>query len=145
MSDDADLISACQALGFQNPVKIKQQPPNSPDLNILDLGLFRALQSRQFRETPTTLTELITATKKVYDDFPSYLVNNVWLTLQVVMNDIIDCDGDNHYKIKHVNKKKLEAKGLLPRSIKANNKTTILHDNYFYEEENTENNNNPTT
>jgi len=41
-----ELVEKNMELGIS--VLIREQPPNSPDLNILDLGIFRALQSHQF-------------------------------------------------------------------------------------------------
>ncbi|GAA0172515.1 hypothetical protein LIER_26325 [Lithospermum erythrorhizon] len=35
------------------------QPPNSPDMNILDLGFFSAIQSLQHKESPRTVDELV--------------------------------------------------------------------------------------
>jgi len=43
-------------------------------------------------------------------------LDNVWLTLQTCMNQIIENDGGNEYRLVHMNKK-LEHEGLLPRSI----------------------------
>jgi hypothetical protein len=96
---------------------IREQPPNSPDLNVLDLGIFRALQSLQYQLTPKNETELIAHVKQVYNNFDRTKLNNVWLTLQCCMNSIIECDGSNNYQITHMNKMRLERLGLLPRSI----------------------------
>jgi hypothetical protein len=41
----------------------------------------------------------------------------MWLTLQTNFDEIIKCGGDNMYKIKHMNKAKLERKGRLPTVI----------------------------
>ena len=113
VTDDPDIVGCCNNLGLK-PIKVIEQPPNSPDLNILDLGVFRSLQSRQFKKTPTTMQELINSTKEVYTEFLMHLVDNVWLMLQTVMNKIIECDGDNNYNLPHMNKRKLEHSGLLP-------------------------------
>ena len=37
------------------------QPPNSPDFNILDLGFFNSIQSLQQQKRMTDIDELITA------------------------------------------------------------------------------------
>jgi hypothetical protein len=39
--DDPDFVAAAQAGGWD--IRLTCQPPNSPDLNILDLGFFAAL------------------------------------------------------------------------------------------------------
>jgi hypothetical protein len=41
--DDPEFVAAAQADGWD--IRLTCQPPNSPDLNILDLGFFAALQS----------------------------------------------------------------------------------------------------
>ena len=41
--DDPEFVVAAQAEGWD--IRLRCQPPNSPDLNILDLGFFAALQS----------------------------------------------------------------------------------------------------
>ena len=40
---DLDVMAACCSGGWN--ISIKCQPPNSPDLNVLDLGFFRAIQA----------------------------------------------------------------------------------------------------
>ncbi|XP_028771268.1 uncharacterized protein LOC114728523 [Neltuma alba] len=42
-------------------IRLMNQPPNSPDLNILDLGFFNGIQSLQYKETPKTTDDLIAA------------------------------------------------------------------------------------
>ncbi|GAA0173619.1 hypothetical protein LIER_27198 [Lithospermum erythrorhizon] len=44
------------------------QRPNSPDMNILDLGFFRAIQSLQHKESPKTVEELVQAVVKSFND-----------------------------------------------------------------------------
>ncbi|XP_023757888.1 uncharacterized protein LOC111906365 [Lactuca sativa] len=42
-------------------IRLCFQPPNSPDLNVLDLGFFRAIQSLQEQEVLRTIDELVDA------------------------------------------------------------------------------------
>jgi hypothetical protein len=49
--------------------------------------------------------------------YPHVKLNNVSLTLQTCMNQIIEAHGSNNYKIVHMNKAGLERLGLLPQSI----------------------------
>ncbi|XP_074265511.1 uncharacterized protein LOC141587948 [Silene latifolia] len=44
-NSDPDFRAAATADGWN--IELKNQPPNSPDLNVLDLGFFRAIQSLQ--------------------------------------------------------------------------------------------------
>ena len=78
------------------------QPPNSPDLNILDLAMFRAMQSIQQQHKTKNIDELIDIAKQVWNSFPLETSKKVWTSLQMVMNAIISVDGKNHYKLPHI-------------------------------------------
>ena len=47
-------------------IKLIQQPPNSPDLNILDLCFFRSLQSHTDCRAPQSIRELIESMEEEY-------------------------------------------------------------------------------
>ena len=94
------------------------QPPQSPDLNILDLGLFNALQAQYYNEAPKDSIEIITMVQKTYDEYPANKINRLWVTLQSIYNCIIENHGDNNYKIPHMNKERLERLGELPTALK---------------------------
>ena len=56
------------------------QSVNSPDVNLLDLGFFRAIQS--FNDAvPRNEEELIEAVSEAYDNYPKEKINWTWLTL----------------------------------------------------------------
>ena len=59
-------------------IKIRNQPANSPDLNILDLGFFRSLQSLQQKKCSKNIDELVAAVEDAFDE------NNpiTWWTLE---------------------------------------------------------------
>ena len=64
------------------------QSPNSPDVNLLDLGFFRAIQS--FNDAaPRNEEELIKAVGEAYENYPREKINWTWLTLQCCFNQII--------------------------------------------------------
>ncbi|XP_057517075.1 uncharacterized protein LOC130798203 [Amaranthus tricolor] len=53
-----------------------QQPPNSPDCNILDLGFFRSIESLMHKKMPKNMTELITAVEDAFRElYPKTLSN----------------------------------------------------------------------
>ena len=86
---------------------------NSPDVNFLDLGFFRAIQS--FNDAaPKNEKELIEAVSKAYNKYPCHKINQTWLTLQCCFNQIITHHGDNDYNIDHIVKEQLEQNGNLP-------------------------------
>ena len=93
--------------------KLYTQTPNSPDVNLLDLGFFRAIQS--FNDAlPKDEGELIQAVQTAYENYPRHKLNRTWLTLQSCFNQIILHHGDNDYSIEHILKAKLERQGQLP-------------------------------
>jgi hypothetical protein len=93
------------------------QPPNSPDMNVLDLGFFRALQGLQFEEPSENTGVLIARVLRCFAVYPSEKLNRIFVTLQSCLNEIINCDGGNQYKIPHMNKERLERLGQLPVSL----------------------------
>ncbi|GKB27170.1 brefeldin A-inhibited guanine nucleotide-exchange protein 1 [Tanacetum coccineum] len=87
------------------------QPPNSPDLNVLDLGYFRAIQSLQEQEALRTIDELVSAVQTSFDRMQSQELNNVFLTLQTCMKEVIKVKGGNNYRIPHIGKDRLQRQG----------------------------------
>ena len=64
------------------------QAVNSPDVNLLDLGFFRAIHS--FNDAaPKNEKELIEAVSEAYNNYPHHRINQTWLTLQCCFNQII--------------------------------------------------------
>lgn len=53
---DAEFLDAARKDGFD--IRLMFQPAQSPDLNVLDLGYFRAIQSLQYQEAPKILMHL---------------------------------------------------------------------------------------
>ena len=115
---DAEIMNACTQDGWK--MQLVCQPPNSPDLNVLDLGFFRAVQTIQQRENCTNLSDLISATEKAWAEVPMANLSRNFLTLQSVMVEILRVDGGNHCKIPHMKKSSLMAQGRLPDSISIN-------------------------
>ena len=93
--------------------KLYMRTPNSADVNLLDLGLFRAIQSFN-NASPKNEEELIQLVTEAYDNYPQHKLNCTWLTLQSCFNQIILHHGDNDYSIEHISKAKLEWQGQLP-------------------------------
>ena len=93
--------------------KLYMQTPNSPVVNLLDLGFFQAIQS--FNDaSPKNEAELIQSVKDAYENYPRHKLNRTWLTLQSCFNQIILHHGDNAYSIEHISKAKSEWQGQLP-------------------------------
>ena len=74
------------------------QAANSPDVSLLDLGFFQAIQSFN-SAAPKNEEELIQSVQDTYTNYPRKRLNRTWLTLHSVFNQIILCNGDNDYNI----------------------------------------------
>ncbi|KAL4346841.1 hypothetical protein GQ457_17G010120 [Hibiscus cannabinus] len=94
------------------------QPPNNHDLNVLDLGYFRAIQSLQHEESDTTIDELVNAVEKSFDELAPESLNNVFLSLQSCMIEIMKIKGGNNYILPHMSKQSLERNGELPSQLR---------------------------
>ena len=93
------------------------QPSNSPDTNVLDLGIFNAIQIKYYSNPPQNFGELVEAVERAYDELEPEKINQCFLSLQGCMNEIIDSEGGNTYSIPHMNKAKMSRDGTLPASI----------------------------
>ena len=114
LPNDVGFTEAVAETGMD--IKLMQQPPNSPDLNALDLGYFRSLESLTNCRAPTTIPELIQGVQEEFDDYEVGKLNRIFLTLQTCMVEVMNHAGGNAYKIPHVNKQRFERDGiLLPR------------------------------
>ncbi|GAA0141213.1 hypothetical protein LIER_02410 [Lithospermum erythrorhizon] len=59
---DEKFLEATKTDGFD--IRLTCQPPNNLELNVLDLGYFRAIQSLQYQEAPRNIDELVKAVEK---------------------------------------------------------------------------------
>ena len=114
LEDDVEFKEAVAEIGLN--LTVFTQLPNSPDTNILDLGVFRAIQLFN-DDCPANEEELIKLVEKAYGEYPYRKLDRVWLTLQSCLNMIIENDGGNDYKIPHLGKESMERRGLLPRVL----------------------------
>ena len=110
--NDAEFLEAASSDGFN--IHLSYQPPNSPDMNVLDLGFFRAIQSLQQQEALSTVDELVNAIEKAFNELPPQSLNRVFLSLQQCMIVVNKDFGGNNYKLPHMGKENLEKQGPLP-------------------------------
>ncbi|XP_049388575.1 uncharacterized protein LOC125864031 [Solanum stenotomum] len=113
--NDLEFVEAAQKDGFD--IKLCFQPPNSPDLNALDLGFFRAIQSLQYQKAPSNVDELVEAVERSFDEMKVEQLNHVFLTLQSCMIEVMKDNGGNNYKVPHLNKNRLEREDNLPLQL----------------------------
>lgn len=110
--DDEEFCRVATENGFD--IRLICQPPNSPDLNVLDLGFFAAIQSLFQKSSPQNVEDMVTKVIKAYDDYPTERSNRVFLTHQACMREIMQDKGGQHYAIPHMKKQTLENNGVLP-------------------------------
>ncbi len=114
--DDEQFSVAVAQMGLD--IRLVNQPPNSPDMNCLDLGFFASLQSLTANRVSKNMEELIENVQKEYNDYDPKTLNRVFVTLQSCCIEVMEANGGNKYKIPHMNKARLEALGILPKALR---------------------------
>ena len=114
-------------------IELFTQLPNSPDLNILDLGFFAALEKECQKKTKAKdEMDVICETEQEYWDFdPVIISNKVWITHMQVMNKILKCDGQNTYELPHMGKDKLIRENRLPTNLPVHREAAKWMPQYF--------------
>lgn len=100
--NDSEWQAACveyKKRGFD--FTLVQQPPNNPDLNCLDLGFFRAIQTLQHKKRPRNIAQLLDVVNTSYGDFDPKTLFNVWHIFQYTMVEILKVRGNNTYDQPH--------------------------------------------
>ena len=113
--NDPAFLQAVAATGLD--IRLMQQPPNSPDMNVLDLGFFRSIQSLTDCRSPTTIEELIHDVEEEFEAYDEEKLNRVFLSLQMCMREVMKIGGGNRYRNPHMNKSRLERQGRLPHRL----------------------------
>lgn len=83
MNDDEDIVAAQTADGWD--VKLINQPLNSPDTNILDLGFFNSSLSLQDRFTPRTVDQLVAEMRTAFTEQRPAFLGKIGTTLQAIL------------------------------------------------------------
>jgi hypothetical protein len=113
--NDSQFQTAVAQTGLD--IKITYQPSNSPDMNVLDLGYFASLQSLTHRRACRNIDELIQNVETEYENYNPNTLRRVFLTLQSCMIEVMKERGGNRYKVPHMNKDRLEAMNMLPKTL----------------------------
>ena len=117
-SADISLVEEGQKEGWD--IRMINQPPNSPDFNVLDLGFFNAIQSLQHQEAPTSIDELVSCVEQAFNKLSRETLDNTFLSYQNTLESCMKVEGGNKYKLVHMGKEKLRREGRLPVSIECN-------------------------
>ncbi|KAF0702476.1 hypothetical protein AaE_015898 [Aphanomyces astaci] len=96
---------------------MRRQPPNSPDLNVLDLGFFASIQSLQYKKMSRSIDDVVRNTMEAFDELNHEKLDNVFLTFQAVMRLILEHSGCNGYALPHLKKESLRRGGLLMSNV----------------------------
>jgi hypothetical protein len=111
---------------FAVPVR---QPPNSPDLNVLDLGVFRTVQVRVSIVHCRTMDEVVERVNTSFFEVPAVKIDKTCLSLMAVQNAIIGDQGGNNFSVPHLNKDRMiREEGQLPITIRADSLDVINED-----------------
>ncbi|KAH7838080.1 hypothetical protein Vadar_021766 [Vaccinium darrowii] len=97
-----EFLEAANQEGFD--IRLSFQRLNSPDMNDLDLGFFRAIQSLQYQHAPKNIDELVHAVEKSFEEWLPKSLNRVFLTLQASIIEVMKVDGGNNYNLPHMGK-----------------------------------------
>lgn len=115
---------------------LREQPANSPDTNVLDLGFFCSLQSKQWRyDEAKNIDDLIENVELAWNDYDPVLLNRVFISHQTCLDEIIKSRGDNTYKIPHTYKEQKEKdKDYLQKVEVTADAITVLAEENIYDE-----------
>ncbi|GMF35425.1 unnamed protein product [Phytophthora fragariaefolia] len=102
---DPDVLREAKRDGWD--IRLIFQPANSPDFNCLDLGYFSAIQSLQDQTYIASTEQLIEVVEASFRNLDKQKLDNIFLTLQQVMECVLACKGGNAYKLPHLGKAKL--------------------------------------
>ncbi|XP_021762409.1 uncharacterized protein LOC110727159 [Chenopodium quinoa] len=126
---DEEFETTCHSEGFN--IQFIYQPAQSPDLNVLDLGLFNVIQSIQYQSFPKNLKELIERVTEAYQMFNPELNKQIWISLQCFMEEILINQGGNNFIPPHKGKKRLERMGMLPEQLEVDKNVVQEAVNYL--------------
>ncbi len=89
---------------FRWNIKMTNQPANSPDFNVLDLGFFRDVRFLQYEHGSRTVQELINAYNAEFDAYEPRNIDSNVTCLQKCMECSPLKQGRNRYKQPHAEK-----------------------------------------
>ena len=129
-ADNAPAHSHVHAASFSKAVKrtklnisLYKQPAQSPDLNILDLGFFRAIQSLQQKNPQFNIKNLIGAVENSWNEISPDVLRYNFLSLKSNMAQILEDFGNNGKHTQHMGKKKLDNDNKFPSTISVTPRT----------------------
>ena len=98
-------------------IQFVKHPPQSPDLNVLDLGYFHSMKSLNQTKVCHELEDLVSAVVSSYVELDNMKFVNIWMTWKLVMLEIIKVGRYSTCVIPHINKAKLEKEVLVRKEV----------------------------
>lgn len=97
-------------------IVFETQCPQSPEVNILDIGVFNGLQakSEEYRMDSSSVSDMVARVKKTFRMYPWEKLDNCWGVLHEHYRLIKMCDGGNKYCDPHCGIRRRVAAGLDP-------------------------------
>ncbi len=102
LPNDPEIVAAGTVGGYN--IVLNNQPANSPDLNVLDLGIFNAIDKLQQSMDRQTVDELFDAVVASLNLLSAETIERSFMTLQAVIGEVVASDGDNSYRMPHLRK-----------------------------------------
>lgn len=99
---DMDVIFNGNRYGWD--INLQTQPPNSPDFNVLDLGLFRSLQSTTWDKDIREIRDIVKTAEGAFKSLNPHTLNDTFLSLQKHMECAMGVEGGNNFKEPHMKK-----------------------------------------
>ena len=83
--------------------RLINQSAQSPDLNIMDLGLFHSMKvdADAIKGDGRSLAKIVDRVERCYAAYPSYKIAINFGVLHEIYRLVLESDGDNAYKIPH--------------------------------------------
>src|SRR3954471_6502390 len=91
LPNDAGFLEAVQQTDLD--IRLLQQPPNSPELNVLDLCFHRSLQSLTDSRAPMNIQELVHGVEEEFENYDAHKLFKSFITLQAVMVEVMKDQG----------------------------------------------------
>ena len=120
---DKEFLEEAMKDGFH--IQLVQQPPNSPDMNVLDLGFFRSIQALQYQKVAYNVTQLLRAVNNAFDNLSPQCLRFVFITLQACVIEVMKRQGGFDYHIPHMNKTKATREGTLPNYLSVDKQLVV--------------------
>ncbi|XP_020197378.1 uncharacterized protein [Aegilops tauschii subsp. strangulata] len=109
LPNDAGFLEAVAQTDLD--IRLLQQPPNSPELSVLDLCFHCSLQSLTDCRAPMNIQELVHGVEEEFENYNAHKLFKSFMTLQAVMVEVMKDQGGNNYKMPHLHKECLQNAG----------------------------------